>query len=104
MWGITMDAESKQALLGDTRLDGESETRLGNMRRAVQPPPVGLAFNSLSAGFAPQPQGPFAELKPQSVERTRNNASPVLEFMSGPHLLKRRVATLGSMSQTFGSS
>jgi hypothetical protein len=85
MWGITTDAESKQALPGDTRSDGASETRLGNRRRAVQPPPASLAFSTPSpAGFAPQPRGPFAELKTLSVERTLNDAYPELELMSGP--------------------
>jgi hypothetical protein len=105
MWGITTDAEPEQAIMGDQRSDGESETELGNMRVGLKYPPAVLAFSSLCpVGFATRPRGPFVDLKTHGFECTLNYAYPEHDPMPGPHLLGGRSTALSGMSQNVGSS
>lgn len=105
MWGITTDAEPKQAIRGDKRSDGKSETDLGNMRVGLKYPPAVLVFSGLCpVGFATQPRGPFVDLKRHGFEHTFNYAYPEQDPTPGPHLLGGRSTVLSGMPRNFGSS
>ena len=104
MWGITTDAEAKQAIAGDTSSD-EIETGLGNIFAGLTDRPVGLAFSRLCpVDFASQPPEPFIDLKTRGFEWGLSWLSPAQDPRLCLYLFGKEHSGLRGMSWNFGSS